>query len=310
MRVQNFNELRREAEEAKERLKRDVLELRDILKRIARENGENSRVKTEESLQQAEKRIENAILKAEARFERALAVVTGCNLSYDDFITREIALKDFTSIEVDCAIRLEITQSDSYHVSIWASQTLQDYVNASKSGNTLKLSLKSQSYSARPIVTAKITMRKINRLRLGGATNAVVRGFNAEENLILNLSASSTLDVETIAKTIKCEISGASRLSGKINVDDMDVVLSGASRLLLDGSARNLSLSAWGASKAELEDFSLQNAGINLKGASEAIISVKGKLAIDLSSGSRLTYTGNPSINTISVTGASSLNHK
>jgi hypothetical protein len=95
-----------------------------------------------------------------------------------------------------------------------------------------------------------------------------------------------------------------------VQVGDADFVLSGASRVALNGSASDLMLSAWGASKAEMEDLKLQNADINLKGASEATINVQGRLAIDLSSGSRLTYTGNPAINAISVTGASSINHK
>ena len=308
--MQNFDELRREAEEAKERLKRDVLELHDILKRIARESGENGRVVAEESLKQAEKRIEDAVSKAEKRFERVLAAVTGCYLSYDDFVTCELDFNDFANIEVDCAIRVEVTQSDKYCVSIWASQALQDYVSAIKSGHTLKLSLKSQSFSARPIVTAKITMPQISKLRLGGATNATVRGFDSKESINLNLSASSTLEVETSARTMKCEISGASRLTGKVQVADVDFVLSGASRIVLNGSAENVTLSAWGASKAEMGDLTLRDAEVNLKGASEAIINAIGKLDIDLSSGSRLTYTGNPTINTVSVTGASSLNHR
>ncbi|HEX9897111.1 MAG TPA: DUF2807 domain-containing protein [Dehalococcoidales bacterium] len=79
---------------------------------------------------------------------------------------------------------------------------------------------------------------------------------------------------------------------------------------MLNGSAENVTLSAWGASKAEMEDLRLRDAEVNLKGASEATLNVQGKLNIDLSSGSRLTYTGNPTINSISVTGASSLNHR
>ena len=306
----DFDELRREAEEVKERLRRDVLDLRDILKRISREVGENGGVVAEESLKQAEKRIEYAVFKAEKRFESALAAVTGCNLSYDDFITRDLNFNDFSNIEVDCAIRMEVTQSEKYHISIWASQALQDYVNAVKSGQTFKLSLKSQNFSARPIVTAKITMPQISKLRLGGATNAVVRGFDSKESVSLNLSASSTLDIETVVRELKCEISGASRLTGKVRAADADFVLSGASRVALNGSADSVALSAWGASKAEMEGLSLQDAEVNLKGASEAIINVRGKLNIDLSSGSRLTYTGNPVINSISVTGASSINHK
>lgn len=308
--MQNFNELRREAEEAKERLRRDVLELGDVLKRIAREGGENGRVDAEESFKQAEKRLEDAILQAEERFEKALAAVTGYNLSYDDFVTRELDIKDFSNIEADCAIHIEVVQADKHRVSIWASQTVQDYLNVVKSGNTLKLSLKSQNFNARPIVTAKIFMPGINKLRLGGATVATLTGFRSQNGLDMILSASSTLKIDAAAKTVNCEISGASRLSGNIEVEDADFVLSGASRVALKGAAVNLTLSAWGASKVEMTEFTLHDAEVCLKGASEANLNVQGKLNIDLSSGSRLTYSGNPTINSISVAGASSLNHK
>jgi hypothetical protein len=308
--MQNFNELRREAEEAKERLRQDVLELGDILKRIAQESGENGRVVAEESFKKAEKKLKDAILQAEDRFEQALAAVTGYNLSYEDFITRELDIKDFSNIEADCAMRIEIEQAERFSVAIWASQSLQDNISVAKSGNTLKLSLKSQNFSARPIVTAKIMMPRINKLRLGGATAATLMGFKSQNGLDMNLSASSTLKVDATAKTINCEISGASRLSGNVHAEEADFVLSGASRVALNGSAGNLTLSAWGASKAEMGEFSLRDAVVCLKGASEASINIQGKLNIDLSSGSRLTYSGSPTINSISVEGASSLNHK
>jgi hypothetical protein len=308
--MQNFNELRREAEEAKERLRQDVLELGDILKRIAQESSENGRVVAEESFKKAEKKLKDAILQAEDRFEQALAAVTGYNLSYEDFITRELDIKDFSNIEADCAIRIEIEQAERFGVAIWASQSLQDNISVAKSGNTLKLSLKSQNFSARPIVTAKIMMPRINKLRLGGATAATLMGFKSQNGLDMNLSASSTLKVDATAKTMNCEISGASRLSGNLHAEEADFVLSGASRVALHGSTGNLTLSAWGASKAEMGEFSMRDAAVCLKGASEACIKVQGKLSIDLSSGSRLTYSGSPTINSISVEGASSLNHK
>jgi hypothetical protein len=308
--MQNFNELRREAEEVKERLRQDVLELGDILKRIAQESSENGRVVAEESFKKAEKKLKDAILQAEDRFEQALAAVTGYNLSYEDFITRELDIKDFSNIEADCAMRIEIEQAERFGVAIWASQSLQDNISVAKSGNTLKLSMKSQNFSARPIVTAKIMMPRINKLRLGGATAATLMGFKSQNGLDMNLSASSTLKVDATAKTINCEISGASRLSGNVQAEEADFVLSGASRVALNGSVGNLTLSAWGASKAEMGEFSLRDAAVCLKGASEASIKVQGKLNIDLSSGSRLTYSGSPTINSISVEGASSLNHK
>ncbi|MDP2920595.1 MAG: DUF2807 domain-containing protein [Dehalococcoidia bacterium] len=308
--MQSFDELRREAEETKERLRRDVLELHDILKRIAREGGEHGRAIAEESLRQAETRIEEAVSQAETRLESALAAVTGCNLSYEDFITRNLSFTDFTSIEVDCAFRVEVTRSEQYKVSVWASEELQDYVSAVKSGNTLKLSLKSGSYHARPVVNIKISMPQLSKLRLGAATKGTVRGFVSRENLDLNLSGNCSLDVEMTAGAIKCEISGASRLTGKMQVIDAEFVLSGASRTALSGQAERATVSAWGASQVEMNRFPVKDASLHLKGASEAAIAATGMLDIDLSSGSRLTYTGNPTIRSISVTGASSLDSR
>jgi len=307
--MQNFDELRREAEETKERLRRDILELRDIFSRIAREGGDRGRTLAEESLKQAETRIEEAISQAEKRFETALAAVTGCNLNYDDFVTRELDIRDFANIEADCAFRVEIVQSGDFRVGIWASEALQKEVNAVKSGNTLKLSLKSHSFHARPIVEAKVSLPQLNRLRLGGAASATARGIESKGDLDLNLSGNSVLDIEAGAVALKCEISGASKVMGRVQVTNAEFVLSGASRLALTGSAEDVTLSGWGASKAETEGFKAENARLFLKGASEATIKANGQLDIDLSGGSRLTYSGNPTIHSISVTGASSLNH-
>jgi hypothetical protein len=153
-------------------------------------------------------------------------------------------------------------------------------------------------------------MPQLNKLRLGAATKGTVRGFNSRESLELNLSGSSSLDVEITAGTTRCEISGASRLSGKMSVSTAEFVLSGASRAELTGQAENVVVSAWGASQAEMTGLTVKDTSVHLKGASEAAIALCGNLDIDISSGSKLTYTGNPTIRTISVTGASSLNHR
>lgn len=308
--MQSFDEIRREAEEAKERLRRDVLELRDLLSRVARETGEAGRVATEASLKAAQLQIEEAMSQAEKRFEKALEAVTCCNFSYDDFVTRDLDLKDFSNVEVDCAFRVDIKRADACKVSIWASEDMQKEVNAQKSGNSLKLSLKSHSFRARPIVRAVILMPRLSRVRLGGATNGTVTGFESREDFDLNLSGNSALEVEMASGGTKCEISGASRLSGTMKMGDAEFVLSGASRLILAGSAKNVTLSAWGASKAEAGGLAMNDATVHLKGASEATINGVRKLDVDLSGGSRLTYSGNPVISSMSVTGASSLNHK
>jgi hypothetical protein len=187
---------------------------------------------------------------------------------------------------------------------------LIDYMNVSRSGNTLKMSLKPHRFQTRPLVEARIEMPLLNKIRLSAATRGIVRGFSGMDDFDVNLSGNSALNLDVTTGNLRCEISGASRLNGKMKVADVDVVLSGASRAELSGVAQDVVLSAWGASRAGIAGFQVRNASIHLKGASEAIVNATGKMDIDLGSGSHLTYTGNPTIRNISVTGASSLNRQ
>jgi len=70
--MENVDELRREAEEVKERLLKDVLELRDILARAAEGIAGTSQAEAEQAVKQAEQRIEETVSHIEERFEKAI----------------------------------------------------------------------------------------------------------------------------------------------------------------------------------------------------------------------------------------------
>ena len=307
----NVDELKREVEEAKERVKRDVEEVRDIIKRIAEEAGGMGKAKVEEAMQQAERRIAETAQRVERRIEKAVGAMTKSATGAGSVVTRELDFSDFTNVEVSHAFKVEITRSDSYSVSITANETLFDYIDVTKSGNTLKISRKAHDFPWSTSVEARITMPTLNKLRLSGATKGLARGFSSQEDFDLNLSGASTLDIEMEAGKTKLEISGASRLSGSLKVGDAEFTLSGAGRAALSGSANNVVLSAWGASKLDLPDFTLNDTSVQLKGASKATCGqCCGNLDLDLSGASRLEYGGNPTIRDIKVSGASTLRRR
>jgi hypothetical protein len=124
----------------------------------------------------------------------------------------------------------------------------------------------------------------------------------------VNLSGASNLEVDVTAVTGRVEISGASRMKGRLSAEDAEFVLSGASRAELAGSAGKAVLNAWGASRLDMTEFALGDTSVHLKGASQATVNVSGRLDLDLSGGSRLTYIGSPTMGDINVSGASTLN--
>jgi len=308
--MESINELKREAEEAKERLKRDIVEVTEILGKLAEEAGEKGKTRAVEMMQQVDQRIRETLEKVERRIDKAVAIATESAGDAGAIVSREMDLTDFTNISIGHAFKVDITQSDSYSISITANENLIDHIDVTKSGNTLKISIQPLHFAVRPTLEARITMPVLNKLRLAGATKGKVRGFKSQESFDLNLSGGSTLEIDMEASDARFEVSGASKFCGNIKVTDAEFVLSGASRAELKGSANNVILSAWGASKLDLADFALNDTTIHLKGASQAAVNVHGRLDLDLSGCSRLKYTGNPVIQEVSVSGASTLNQR
>lgn len=306
--------------EAKEKIKEDIAEVRKLLKRIAKEAREGAKgdiVEAKEILKKIaeevrEGGIEETTQRVGRKLEKAMAIMTESAIGTRSVVTKEMDFSDFTSVEVDSAFHVEITRSDSYRVAIQANKRLFDHINVTKSGNTLKVSLKlfRFRFHMRPTLYARIAMPTLNKLRLSGATKSIVRGFSSQEGFDANLSGASRLDIDMETGEAKFEVSGASRVSGSMKVGDAEFTLSGASRAELIGSASNVVLSAWGASRLDLANFALNDMSVQLKGASRAMINVNGKLDLDMSGASKLNYTGNPTLRDVNISGASRLSHR
>ena len=306
----SVDDLRREAEETKEKVKRDIFEFCDILRRMAEETGESGKQNAAASIYRIERRIEETAQRVESHIDRAISVITSNSTTRRNVITREMDCTDFNNVEVGSCFRVEIKQADSHSVTISGGEEFFDYVNVTKSGNTLKISIKPLTFFTRPNLQASITMPKLKKLRLGGAATCTIQGFSSGDDFDLYISGSSVLKTDIEAGKAKVEISGAGRLKGKMKLADAEFTLSGASRAELSGAANNVVLNAWGASRLDLTDFVLNDTSISLKGASEAAVTVNGKLDMDLSSGSQLYYSGNPTMGRINVSGASTLSHR
>ena len=306
----NIEDLKREAEEAKERVKRDMIEFRNILRRIANEANVDGRDGTQAAMHKAEKQFEDTVSRVETRIDKAIAVLTKSASDTGRISTREYDFSDFTNIEVACCFLVTVTQSDSYRVSITGREKLFGYIDIDRSGSKLRISIKPFHFHTKPLLKVNITMPVLHKLRLSGAAKAKVCGFSSEENLGVNISGASTLDIDIEAGKTKVEVSGAGKLYGNMNITDAEFMLSGASRAELTGSAGKAKLSAWGASWLDLGDFTLKDTSIDLKGASQAAIQVNGKLDLELSGGSRVTYNGSPTIGNVNISGASTMLQK
>ncbi len=227
-----------------------------------------------------------------------LGTVTGSG----KLITEEIDFGGFTRVEASHAFEVEISRSSSYGVSITADENLFDYIEVSISDETLKIRLKSGRSYISATLEARITMPELRRLELSGASRGTVSGFSSLDDFRLELSGASSLQMVGIsAGDITFDISGASRVSGNITAAYADFLVYGASTVQLQGSASDIVINASGASRTELAAFPVNNAVVNLSGASTGTVNLDGRLDVDLSGGSHLDYIGEPTLGTIYI---------
>jgi len=240
-------------------------------------------------------------------------VLTGCGVivvGSGNLVTETYDYDGFTKVEAHNGFQVEVTQANSYSIEVTTDDNVQEYLEVAKTGDTLRIGLKGyRSYNSITI-EAKITMPDINGINLSGGSQGQVIGFSSSNDLSVTLSGGSGLEGDLKVGDAEFNLSGGSRLDGDVEAGDTVFDLSGGSRVTLSGSGEDLTIKSSGGSKATLESFPVNNADINISGGGSANINLSGTLSVDLSSGSKVIYSGEPKLGDIELSGGSTISSK
>jgi hypothetical protein len=229
--------------------------------------------------------------------------------------TRSFDYTNFDNVEVNSAFEVELVQGNTYSISVTAQEKLFDQISMTKSGEILQINMQwgwgtwvaSWGYQ-RPKAT--ITMPDLYVLKLSGASKGTAKGFRSSHDTNIFLAGAGSLDVDFEADNTQIDVSGASRITGKVKANGVRLQIDGASSAQLAGTASTIDLEESGASRAELESLTAGTVNVELSGASRATVSPTEKMSVKISGASSLTYTGSPSLESIDVSGASTIHKK
>jgi hypothetical protein len=205
--------------------------------------------------------------------------------------TEAYAFTNFTEVEISSAFDFEINQSSSYNISVTADDNVMEYVQVSQVGQTLKIGLRTVTWFGPVTLRASVTMPELSGLTVSGASRGDIYDFSSTEDLDIT-------------------VSGASRVNGDITAGNVEFDISGASTIQLEGSANDMVASVSGASRLNLGSFPVNNADVNFSGASSGTVNLNGRLDANLSGASRLWYIGEPTMGDINTSGASTISKK
>ncbi|HJX69099.1 MAG TPA: DUF2807 domain-containing protein [Dehalococcoidia bacterium] len=221
-----------------------------------------------------------------------LKVWPGVLVGSGNLETEQYAFGNFTRVEISSAFVFEIGYSDSYGINVTVDDNVMDYVQVTQEGQTLKIRLRTVPFLRRVTLRASVAMPELSGVTVSGASVGTVSGFSSTEGLNITVSGASII------------------VEGDITAGDIGFDVSGASIVQLEGSADDMVAVVSGASTFNLDDFTVNNAVVNVSGASTGIINLDGRLDANVSGASTLLYIGDPVMGTINVSGASTLREK
>lgn len=198
---------------------------------------------------------------------------------------------DFTSVKASSTCDVTILQGDTYSIVVSIDDNLIPYLETYMSKNTLNINLESGNSYNKIHFKASVIIPQLSSLHMSGASEGTVSGFENKGDFTVVLSGASHGDINFISSTnISCNVSGASNL--KISSAD---------------SSGNIDIDCSGASNSDLRNIEAINGNFEISGASRAYVDVSGAMTGKLSGASTLYYRGNPTGNSIKLSGASNI---
>ncbi|GAB4025348.1 GIN domain-containing protein [Spirosoma gilvum] len=220
--------------------------------------------------------------------------LSGCSLIREDVgpyqtAQQSYALTNFDRLDMGSAFVVTVQQGPSYSITVEGDRRNLDDLDVYTRNGTLKAQYR-VARNRQYATTFRITMPSLRGVEFSGAVRSTITGF-------------TNVDVFDIT------LSGASEGQFDIQAARPTINLSGASVLRINGKGTFLTADLSGASLLQAFDYPVDNAGLDLSGASKANVSVSSSLVVEASGASAVRYRGKPAVDQ-RVSGASTVQNE
>lgn len=226
---------------------------------------------------------------------------------------KEFPNKNFQRIEAGHGFELKLIQSDSFGVTVDASEDGFKNIEMKQEGDKLWLMYSPSIFSLKNLLPgwylpkATVKMPLLTGLYINGATRANLEGFDSDGKLEICLSGASQLEGEVKAGEARIKAEAASEVKLKGVFKQLKLELESGSKVQMEGWTEELEAEAAGVSQIMLDKMVCKQARVRLENASQAEVWVEEVLNVRLNGASELKYAGCPCFSEVEIKGSSSL---
>ena len=223
----------------------------------------------------------------------------------------------FTGIDASSAFEITVAKGNTESLAIEADDAVMPQVRSEVRNGVLYLYL-DDAKKVKNIKTLKasVVMKNLDRVTLSGACKFTANDLFTPDRFKGDCSGASSISLHLNTGQLDIDVSGASKIQLKANVTgDARLDVSGASKIQGDLRASNVKLNSSGVCSAELtgsasdikidisgtsnikgENFEVKTATVESSGTSNVSLNVTDVLKVNSSGASNVNYKGSPAI--------------
>ena len=185
-------------------------------------------------------------------------------------------LGDFTSVRVSGSIDIYASQDSTASVKVETDENLQQYVEVSNDGGTLRIHTK-KGFNTRPTKGIKVYV-----------SSATYKSFDASGSCDLY-----SQDQITSTDALDFHASGRCKITMDVNAPKVTVRVSGACDVILKGETKDFSVDGSGSTDIRCFDLKAENVTVDLSGSGDAEVYASSTLKGSASGSADIKYKGN-----------------
>lgn len=183
-------------------------------------------------------------------------------------------VETFSSIELGGSYKVILNQDSTSKMKITADDNIIDEIKTRVSGGVLEIKMEGNICNSGDIVL-EISSKEWKSLEVSGASQVSSSSQIKANDFKIDLSGSSSLDLDLVAAAVRTSSSGSSEIK-------------------LKGQARSHEIELSGSGEIKAFDFVVGDYKISTSGASEMEINVMNDLKVSTSGSSKIKYKGTP----------------
>lgn len=202
-------------------------------------------------------------------------------------VNRSFSQTSFDRLNMGSGFHVDVQSGGNFAIAVRGNETDVNDLDLTVRNSTLHVEYRNSGRKQRYDTYFTITMPTVRAVNFSGAVKSTITGFTDLNELDVVLSGASKSDIS-------------------LNATRLTTSLSGASTAIVVGNGTTLTSEVSGASKLETYDFPVTQADLDVSGASTARVRVKDALTVKASGASKVWYRGTPRVNS-NISGASTL---